>query len=813
MQNLNKYTKAELISKFKRLENKNSNQSNQTLAQGFFSNILLFKNMLIKITLITFLIKTFRKYSIFRRIWVILNTIVMTIFGISILDFYGVTFLISFYTEITSIVGNIINYLTHTQFYNVLSGLFTSKIEVKQPTSILGMRTNNSSSTGSQTSNESNSKINEWFNREEKIEESDNRKYYIIAGLLILSCLAWYYYGDDIKPIVTSGIERIKNLRRRPDNNQNMPDNNQNIETMLNNTIAQDSWKDSLSNIWNKFKRKPNNNIENNNNTSEIELVDNTQPTASSSNVKIEDIKNYINPIQKHIPIDHPKKSTIDPAYFTTPSSESDNEYNNYFKNMPDKGKTVIIKSDNLQEYNELLQKQITGDSYVHFKDETSKLLQSINAFINLEKTQNFKNQEYRNELYITLREKMTEIYNKYPDLYNEWYEIPRIESKIDQFISLDNLIEEGIKTPLKSDTYEEIALATAQEQEAWSDKAKSPQLHSPVNESIQNENKSFVPELLDELDKVGYKGSRNIMDQVAEDILKENQGNLQTQPIASSSNVQLEQAPPINPRFNLLEQIRARRNEKDIIDDVNKELPQIEVNTGSSSDNSIDHYLPNQEQNISTQENPNVNIPSNSQNISNPEIPIENIQDTNQDITNTSQVGLTPILERVKGLFTPKIENKTLSNKPSISNLLEDTNALFDDIDSDPIDTNIIDPSNNPETSNIAEASTSIGDIIWEKVSVVTDDNLKRVKIKFDETWRATKTIHFATSNNHTFSIEFDTVWLESARDSDNKLHYHKTINWAKYIGDDSPFNNQTKIKEIIIEDLNNHNHSIYKL
>ena len=68
MQNLNKYTKAELISKFKRLENKNSNQSNQTLAQGFFSNILLFKNMLIKITLITFLIKTFRKYSIFRRI-------------------------------------------------------------------------------------------------------------------------------------------------------------------------------------------------------------------------------------------------------------------------------------------------------------------------------------------------------------------------------------------------------------------------------------------------------------------------------------------------------------------------------------------------------------------------------------------------------------------------------------------------------------------------------------------------------------------------------------------------------------------------
>lgn len=56
----------------------------------------------------------------------------------------------------------------------------------------------------------------------------------------------------------------------------------------------------------------------------------------------------------------------------------------------------------------------------------------------------------------------MTEIYNKYPDLYNEWCEIPRIESKLDQFIALENIIEEGIKTPLKSDTYQEIALATA---------------------------------------------------------------------------------------------------------------------------------------------------------------------------------------------------------------------------------------------------------------------------------------------------------------------------------------------------------------
>ena len=148
--NLNKYTKAELISKFKRLENKNnSNQTNQTLYQWIINNLVLIKNLLFKLTIISLLIKTFRKYSIFRRIWLILNTIVMSIFGISILDFYGISFLVSFYTEFTSIIGNIVNYLTNTHFYIVLSGLFGSKVEVKQPTNILGMRTIDSSSTGS----------------------------------------------------------------------------------------------------------------------------------------------------------------------------------------------------------------------------------------------------------------------------------------------------------------------------------------------------------------------------------------------------------------------------------------------------------------------------------------------------------------------------------------------------------------------------------------------------------------------------------------------------------------------------------------
>jgi len=90
----------------------------------------------------------------------------MTIFGISILDFYGLSFIASFYTEFTSLLGNMVNYLTNTHFYTVLSGLFTSKIEVVQPTKeILGVRTIDSNSTTIETGNETSFKNNSKINR------------------------------------------------------------------------------------------------------------------------------------------------------------------------------------------------------------------------------------------------------------------------------------------------------------------------------------------------------------------------------------------------------------------------------------------------------------------------------------------------------------------------------------------------------------------------------------------------------------------------------------------------------------------------
>jgi hypothetical protein len=70
--------------------------------------------MLVKLTIITLLIKTFRKYSLIRKVWVLLNTIAMTIFGISILEIYGISFIAAFFTELGSVLANVVNYLANT---------------------------------------------------------------------------------------------------------------------------------------------------------------------------------------------------------------------------------------------------------------------------------------------------------------------------------------------------------------------------------------------------------------------------------------------------------------------------------------------------------------------------------------------------------------------------------------------------------------------------------------------------------------------------------------------------------------------------
>jgi hypothetical protein len=121
--NLNKYTKAELISRFKKLESKNSFTDKSKITEF----ILTIKGLLIKLTLITLLIKIFKKYSFITKILRFFNWIILSIFGISFIDNFGLDFISNFTKEIRAITSSIVAYLAGTQFYSFVSSLFTSK--------------------------------------------------------------------------------------------------------------------------------------------------------------------------------------------------------------------------------------------------------------------------------------------------------------------------------------------------------------------------------------------------------------------------------------------------------------------------------------------------------------------------------------------------------------------------------------------------------------------------------------------------------------------------------------------------------------
>jgi len=213
--NLNKFTKAELISrlsKTKKIEN-----NNQSFFKKVMEIILMMKPIIANLIFIKTLLKILKRYKIFRRIWTTLNTIVMGIFGISLFDNFGFEFIRNFGNEMKLIAYSIVTAFTNTQFYGYIASFFMKKEEIPsskttyENSSISGI----TKDTGKiSEDNRRNSKIVEWLKSDVKEEireeESSNTKYYLIALLLLLACLSWYY-SDEIRGTSDSIIESVRN--------------------------------------------------------------------------------------------------------------------------------------------------------------------------------------------------------------------------------------------------------------------------------------------------------------------------------------------------------------------------------------------------------------------------------------------------------------------------------------------------------------------------------------------------------------------------------------------------------------------------
>ena len=218
----------------------------------------------------------------------IINTIVMSIFGISMLDIYGINIITNLFYEITQIIGNVIKYLSNTQFYIFLNNLFTNKIEsnpssgTKDEFQPMTKEISGATKRNEESIKESrriaewlekvNHKEEEWLdkiNKEEEKEEihNSNLNYFIIGGIIItLSACLIYIHWDDITPYTTSIWNWIRR-RGRGDggNNPDIPNNNDN---------RYNRWVDYLG--LNRNNNNNNNNNPNRNNTIVIPDEDNT---------------------------------------------------------------------------------------------------------------------------------------------------------------------------------------------------------------------------------------------------------------------------------------------------------------------------------------------------------------------------------------------------------------------------------------------------------------------------------------------------------------------------------------------------------
>jgi hypothetical protein len=623
MKNLKKHTKAELISKI------NGLKTNPGLFSKTMSFLLLFKSFILKITLIAIVIKIFKRYSILRRLWTVFNTILVTIFGISLVD--------TFHLEILSnLFHNIID--VFTKFQTNLLELFGHKIET--PTKMGTMNRNDSSSTKIQNEVEGKSKIIERFNKiihnePEEIKEDTpiyKNKYVIIGGILILSGLTWYFY-DDLKPIGSSILAWINSSRPKPggDSSNSRYDFNPNSPWNISKPLK--DW-------WNKGE-------------SDDGFI--SPPTPSPTYKPLKLIKDWWN---------KDKSAEVEPG-----------------TNSPitmGKGKAIDPRELSEKEVERRLWNQISGDRQQNFDWESQLLLGEITNFN--DKVDSISDLNLRAVIYSTIRGKLLTLSALSPFLYANLIKDNKINNEIDRFIDLETRITTEDTVENQSDTYNEVALATVEEQEVWSDKALSPRAPlSPIIHPITDKPKSGFASLLDQINSF-----RNDKDVVDENVPE----NKQEQTDLDDENI-LDKVKEV---FKEDIGLKLDTHQSPIV-----EVPQPDIIVNSGSDDSMDHYFPKSEliQEVVNQPEDSINVKTKLDNFKEDaeafyqKSAFQNIRESINSMTADKDITSTPNVGNV-GLQTPiqdRLKLSPLMPKPSLSNLFEDTMNLFDD---GPIDTGI---------------------------------------------------------------------------------------------------------------------------
>lgn len=249
--NINKLTRAELISKIQELENQKSKTIEKSVDKKINDNkkindkkitvdnkstliydiFLKIKTLILSLTFIGILTQVFKNYKTIRVILKFANYIILGIFGMSMFDAFGLGFIVKFLGELKYILGAGVAYLTDTTFYNYLTKIF-NVVEEKDSIRDTYKKSEKIDWKAEFEKVERQREIDKWQAKYEKHNEEGIDKKTILLLLLFLggSIGAWYY-GKDALDLIWGGhtlSNLIKKIIRgwRPGDDDEDDDNN-----------------------------------------------------------------------------------------------------------------------------------------------------------------------------------------------------------------------------------------------------------------------------------------------------------------------------------------------------------------------------------------------------------------------------------------------------------------------------------------------------------------------------------------------------------------------------------------------------------
>lgn len=574
IKNPQKLKKAELI----RLVKKNDS----TVWGSFLTFLLTWKKWILSITLITILIKSLRKYTIISSILRFINWIILSIFGISLIDQFGLIEIFRHvYQESRFILSTVVGYLSGTTFYSYLTNIFKSQEIVSTPSKIslrdepTEIHSNNSRNESQIRQNQKNNTIAEWLKPEIKQEESSYSKYYLILILLILAFLSWYYL-DELKPTGFTVLEWLRTWSHK-----DLSPNN-----VLNKTIELKDW------VKTKFSKRD-------------------DDSNSSSDVGSPDYKDYFKSPQ----ISAKSIELID---------------------TKDQASSVLDKKT--------LMKQYTGISDINrdnFLKVSEQIPIEIDTYLSKFTENDFPNEDLKTGLYNVIKSRLKKLQQVDPERFEIFSNDAEINKKLYDFRALEDSVipqykevetasnnEQKAWSEASNPASPKIDKGKAKEIDPFKERSISPEMFEYSEETVQK----MLPNSENLLDSIKKRREEMHEDSDIDSWIDnpENQAWLLIKIMESETQFAKEILEAIKENNYKINQKAKELMSQGWIDRF--KIPEISIESNSTN-SSLEHYLPEATPNIESK-------------IKNYWNKIKNFTSSNPDTPTISKIGLSPLKE-----------------------------------------------------------------------------------------------------------------------------------------------------------------------